>query len=279
MGLLERLKVDLEILQIERSNLVASGWYLQHCWLVQVQPGGTARTNRSYWQVRSRQAMFDGKKLKHLKAHEVEEYKAAIERGRQLERVDIQIRQIQQQFRKALRQAKRTHQKPEPAKGKLSSQPTRLPATLHPDALQSSTSQSLDTPALTELFPEWSEPQTAESQAVESQTVSQFAHSLSAAASESNFDRFLEVPNQEEFERERMFEELLNKNQKLRSFLQETIAQRRTLVNQNRLLREQRKQTQAVTRMRSAELLSNASTCVIKQYCNQTVWENSTTIR
>ncbi|MUG99251.1 hypothetical protein F7734_45955 [Scytonema sp. UIC 10036] len=63
-----------------------------------MKPGGTARTNCKYWQVRSRQPMFDGKTLKHLKPNEVEDYRAAIERGRQLKHIDRQIQKLQQQL-------------------------------------------------------------------------------------------------------------------------------------------------------------------------------------
>lgn len=71
---------------------------MQHCWLVQVKPGGTARTNAKYWQVRSRQPIFDGKTLKHLKPEEVEDYRAAIERGRALKQLDRQIEKLQQKI-------------------------------------------------------------------------------------------------------------------------------------------------------------------------------------
>jgi FKBP-type peptidyl-prolyl cis-trans isomerase (trigger factor) len=42
--------------------------------------------------------MFDGKTLKYLKPDEVEDYKAAIERGRQLKQIDRQIEKLQQQL-------------------------------------------------------------------------------------------------------------------------------------------------------------------------------------
>lgn len=95
---LDELISALSLLYLERKELRAEGWYLQNCWLVQVKPAGTARTNRYYWQVRSRQAMFNGRKLKHLKDSEVEKYKAAIARGQKLSQIDHEIERLQCQF-------------------------------------------------------------------------------------------------------------------------------------------------------------------------------------
>ena len=94
----EKLQSALDALNIERAQIKSEGPYLQNCWLVQVKPGGNARTNRKYWQVRSRQAMFNGKTLKHLRADEVEDYRAAINRGRQLKQIDRQIEKLQQRL-------------------------------------------------------------------------------------------------------------------------------------------------------------------------------------
>ncbi|BAZ20054.1 hypothetical protein NIES4073_09280 [Kalymmatonema gypsitolerans NIES-4073] len=98
MHTLEKLQSALDALNTERTRIAREGWYLQNCWLVQVKPGGNARTDRKYWQARSRQAMFDGKTLKHLKPDEVEDYKAAIARGRQLKQIDRQIEKLQQRL-------------------------------------------------------------------------------------------------------------------------------------------------------------------------------------
>ncbi|KYC41720.1 hypothetical protein WA1_16935 [Scytonema hofmannii PCC 7110] len=98
MSTLKKLQSTLEALNTERAQVAGAGWFLQHCWLVQVKPGGTARTNCKYWQVRSRQPMFDGKTLKHLKPNEVEDYRVAIQRGRQLKHIDRQIEKLQQQL-------------------------------------------------------------------------------------------------------------------------------------------------------------------------------------
>lgn len=98
MSTLEKLQSDLDALNTQRAQVVGEGWFLQHCWLVQVKPGGTAHTDCKYWQVRSRQPIFNGKTLKHLKADEVEDYRAAIERGRQLKQIDRQIEKLQQRL-------------------------------------------------------------------------------------------------------------------------------------------------------------------------------------
>lgn len=93
---LEKIQSDLKTLTAQRAQITEAGWSLQHCWLTQSKPGGTARTDHKYWQVRSRQPLFDGKTVKHLKADEVEDYRAAIERGRQLQQIDRQIKKLQQ---------------------------------------------------------------------------------------------------------------------------------------------------------------------------------------
>ena len=102
MYAVEKLQSALDTLNTERTRIAREGWYLQNCWLVQVKPGGNARTDRKYWQVRSRQPMFEGKTLKHLKLDEVEDYRAAIDRGRQLKQIDREIEKLQQQLKKLI---------------------------------------------------------------------------------------------------------------------------------------------------------------------------------
>jgi hypothetical protein len=96
--MLEKIPSTLATLKAQRSQILTAGWFLQGCWLVQVKPGGTARTTSKYWQVRSRQPIFNGKRLKHLKPDEVEDYRAAIARGRQLQQLDRQIAKLQHQL-------------------------------------------------------------------------------------------------------------------------------------------------------------------------------------
>ena len=98
MSTLKKLQSALQALNTQRAQVVRAGWFLQSCWLVQVKPGGTARTDCKYWQVRSRQPIFSGKTLKHLKPDEVEDYRAAIKRGQQLKQIDRQIEKLQQQL-------------------------------------------------------------------------------------------------------------------------------------------------------------------------------------
>jgi hypothetical protein len=133
--MIEELQFTLDRLKTERDQL-AAGWVLYHCWLVQVKPGGTARTDSKYWQVRSRQPMFAGKTLKHLKPNEVEAYRSAIERGRQLKRLDCQIAKLQQQLQQLTAA-------PVPSNGSLA--PTQweaLPLASMRDSLQQSSKDS-----------------------------------------------------------------------------------------------------------------------------------------
>ncbi|MBD1846686.1 hypothetical protein H6F89_25360 [Cyanobacteria bacterium FACHB-63] len=101
MNRLEKLQSALDGLKAERVQITQS-WYLQNCWVTQSKPGGTARTKHKYWQVRSRQPMLDGKTVKHLKVDEVEDYKAAIARGRRIKQIDQQIEKLQQQLAKLI---------------------------------------------------------------------------------------------------------------------------------------------------------------------------------
>jgi hypothetical protein len=214
MDLLKGLQTDLEILQAERSNLIQSGWCLQHCWLVQVKPGGTARTTRTYWQVRSRQKLFDGKTLKHLKADEVDFYQAAVNRGRQLKQIDAQINKIQQQLRQAVKKIQRSQ-----PQSKSQSPPDQQPASspVLPESDQATT-----------LVP--SQPTTYRLARLEDQT--------------------------DQFESDRAIERLISRSQELRTLMQKTIAYKRALMKENRSLRAQYRQTQATTRLCSAELMS-----------------------
>lgn len=117
MYAVEKLQSALDALNTKRSQIAGEGWYLQHCWLVQVKPGGNARTDRKYWQVRSRQPMFDGKTLKHLKPDEVEDYKSAIARGRQLKQIDRQIKKLQQQLEQLIAKTTNTTRQTSPLVG------------------------------------------------------------------------------------------------------------------------------------------------------------------
>ena len=127
MYTIEGLQAELAALEAERLRIANAGFCLQHCWLVQVKPGGTARTNRQYWQVRSCQAIFDGKKLKHLKPEEVEDYKAAIARGKQLKQIDRQIKIQSQRLGQLKATQERLSISNEPSQGKKRRQTLTIP--------------------------------------------------------------------------------------------------------------------------------------------------------
>jgi len=59
-----------------------------------------ARTKNLYWQVRSRNPIFDGKKSKYLKASEVAEYEAASARGKRIRALGKKIEKLQQHISK-----------------------------------------------------------------------------------------------------------------------------------------------------------------------------------
>ncbi|MBD1864813.1 MULTISPECIES: hypothetical protein [Trichocoleus] len=69
MTKLQDLQQELTTLQTERTKIsLESGEMLVDCWVAQTAAGGTARTGKRYWQVKSRNPIFDGKKSKYLKA-------------------------------------------------------------------------------------------------------------------------------------------------------------------------------------------------------------------
>jgi hypothetical protein len=70
------------------------------CWIAASKPGGTARTQKAHYQLRSRKPMFDGKKSKYLKIAEMRQYETAIARGKQLKQMDRQIEALRQRIGK-----------------------------------------------------------------------------------------------------------------------------------------------------------------------------------
>jgi hypothetical protein len=145
MSILEKLQSDLDALNIQRAQVVGTGWSLQHCWLVQVKPGGTAHTDCKYWQVRSRQPIFNDKTLKHLKADEVEDYRAAIERGRQLKQIDRQIEKLQQRLQTSIMDSSNRS-------FVLTPQETPLQVPLLPSGFQQSIAESMQQSVSLEKF-------------------------------------------------------------------------------------------------------------------------------
>lgn len=91
---LGRLQSKLSMLKVELAWIEQQG-YLSGCWVARYKPGGTARTDKVYWQVRSTEAMFSGKRAKHLKADEVSEFQAHVVRGRRLKRLRQQIASVE----------------------------------------------------------------------------------------------------------------------------------------------------------------------------------------
>lgn len=91
---------ELATLEAERIKVGNAGVVLFDCWVAQSGASGTARTKNLYWQVRSRQAMFGGKKSKYLKAAEVAEYEVAIARGKRIKALDKEIAKLRDRINK-----------------------------------------------------------------------------------------------------------------------------------------------------------------------------------
>jgi len=94
MDTLNSLQAELSVLEVERNWIEKQG-YFQGCWVAQYKPGGSARTEKVYWQARSNAPMFGGKKAKHLQPDQVAEYQAQIARGRRLRQINRQIAALQ----------------------------------------------------------------------------------------------------------------------------------------------------------------------------------------
>ncbi|PSB25351.1 hypothetical protein [Stenomitos frigidus] len=86
---------SLNTLEAERTRISNEGDVWFDCWLAASKPGGTARSQKAHWQLRSRQAQFSGKKSKYVKSSEVGQYEAAIARGKHLKTLDRQIELLQ----------------------------------------------------------------------------------------------------------------------------------------------------------------------------------------
>ncbi|MBE9100266.1 hypothetical protein [Vacuolonema iberomarrocanum] len=86
---------NLETLKTEKQQLEDQGMVLFDCWIAESKPGGTARTKKAHYQLRSRQPLFAGKKSKYLKVDEVGEYQAAIARGKAIRQLEKQIAALQ----------------------------------------------------------------------------------------------------------------------------------------------------------------------------------------
>lgn len=89
---------NLENLKAEKRQLEDQGAVLFECWIAESKPGGTARTKKAHYQLRSRQPQFGGKKSKYLKLDEVGEYRAAITRGKAIRQLEKQIEVLQKRI-------------------------------------------------------------------------------------------------------------------------------------------------------------------------------------
>ena len=98
MNRYSELLKTLEDLEAERTRISGEGDVLLDCWLAESKPGGTARSQKAHWQLRSRKAQFNGKKSKYVRAADVEQYEAAIARGKQLRQLDRQIEALHQRI-------------------------------------------------------------------------------------------------------------------------------------------------------------------------------------
>lgn len=88
----------LDWLKAKRQDLQGQGPVLYDCWIGRSKPGGTARNPRLHYQLRSRKPQFNGKKSRYLRAAELGEYQAAIERGRTLMQLEKQIFKLEQRI-------------------------------------------------------------------------------------------------------------------------------------------------------------------------------------
>lgn len=81
---------SLSVLKRKRELIEQEG-YLQDCWIEIYRPGGTAKGDNTYCQLRSRKAFNNGKRRRHLKQNEVAVFKRLIENGRKLKRIEREI--------------------------------------------------------------------------------------------------------------------------------------------------------------------------------------------
>ena len=89
---------NLETLKTEKRQLEDQGMILFDCWIAESKPGGTARTKKAHYQLRSRQPQFAGKKSKYLKVDEVGKYQSAIARGKAIRQLEKQIVVLQKKL-------------------------------------------------------------------------------------------------------------------------------------------------------------------------------------
>lgn len=97
MDSLESLRSQVTILEIERTWIKQQP-FVVGCWAVKYKPRGSARTENVYWQLRSNEPMFNGRRTKHLKSGEVAEFQTQIARGRRLRQLSRQVTALQKRI-------------------------------------------------------------------------------------------------------------------------------------------------------------------------------------
>jgi hypothetical protein len=89
----EQIELEARIREIKAEP------YFQDAWVGQCRSGGNARGRiATQYQLRSRQAIFEGKKSCYLKATELEEARTAVRRGRELKSLERRLRQVNAQI-------------------------------------------------------------------------------------------------------------------------------------------------------------------------------------
>lgn len=81
---------NLSALKRKKESIEQEG-YLQDCWIEKYRPGGTAKGDNIYCQLRSRKAFSNGKRRRHLKPDEIAVFRRLIENGRKLKRIEREI--------------------------------------------------------------------------------------------------------------------------------------------------------------------------------------------
>lgn len=89
-------KTNISALKRSIAQIEQEG-YITDCWIARYRPGGTARGEESYFQLRSRNPFTDGTRTKHLSAGELPAYQKLVENGRLLKKLKRQLARVEQQ--------------------------------------------------------------------------------------------------------------------------------------------------------------------------------------
>ena len=85
---------SLSSLKREKWRIEQEG-YLLGCWIGSYRPGGTAKGEKTYLQLRSREPLDNGKRSRHLKPDEIVYYQRLVENGRLLKKITRQIARLE----------------------------------------------------------------------------------------------------------------------------------------------------------------------------------------